>query len=98
VPAAAEEAPVLEDVTFAPTLRRDGVGKFRARRLHLDEGWPPAAGTVLTLGLDGTQRDGARLRLRVVECRRQGAGWVVRYELAERPSSAVLHLLRGRGR
>lgn len=95
---AAPDNSVLQDVTFAPTLRQGGVGKIRARRLHLGVGWPPAAGSVLTLGLDGNQKDAVRVRLRVVECARRGEGWVVRYELLERPSAAVLHLLRRRGR
>jgi hypothetical protein len=88
---------LVVDVTFAPSARAAGVGSFRAHRLHLSAAWPPAPGTVLTLGLNGKHAGAARLRVRVRYCCRRGARWVVRYELAERPSAAVLRLLRRPG-
>jgi hypothetical protein len=84
----------VQDVTFTATLRGNGVGTFRARRLHIAAGWPPAVGTVLTLGLNGNHRNAIRLQVRVCDCFRQGDGWVVHYELTEWPSVSALQVLR----
>jgi hypothetical protein len=85
-----DEPAVLHDVTFA-AVQGIGVGNFRARRLHRVDGWPLARGTVLVLGLGGNSKEAVRLR--VWDCARHGDGWVVRYELLERPAAAVLRLL-----
>jgi hypothetical protein len=94
----ASASPVVQDVTFEGTRRQDGLGNFRARRLHLGNRWPFTVGTILTLGLDGRPETTARVRIRVRTCSRRGPGWVIRYELAEKASPEVLRVLRRSGR
>jgi hypothetical protein len=84
---------VVEDVIFRAVSRATGLGAFRARRFHPTDGWPLAAGTVLTLALDGTGKDATQLQLRVQECVQRGKGWVVRYELLGTAAPAVRRLL-----
>jgi len=97
-PSAASVAPIVQDVTFEGTRPQDGLPNFRARRLHLGSRWPFTVGMILTLGLDGRRDTTARIRIRVRTCSRRGAGWVIRYELAEKPSAEVLRLFRRPGR
>jgi hypothetical protein len=92
--AGAEGVRVIVDVTFAEA--GGAVGAFRARRLHVRDGWPVAPGTALTLGLNRGDADALQLRLRVLDCAQQAEGWVVCYEVLGRPSRAALYLLARR--
>jgi hypothetical protein len=93
-PVAAKGPSIIEHVIFEGTRHAAGLASFRARRLHVRNCWPFPAGTTLTLGLGGQPETTARLRIRVRTCSRRGAGWVIRYELTEKPSAEVLRLLR----
>jgi hypothetical protein len=88
---------VLQDVLFEGPREGGGPGNFRARRLYFGSGWPFTEGTTLTLGLDARAETAARLRIRVTHCGRRGAGWVITYELAEKPSAEVQRLFRRSG-
>jgi hypothetical protein len=91
---AAKGTTIVQNVTFEAARREGGLGTFRARRLHVGSGWPVDEGKILTLGLAGRQDPATRVRIRVRTCSRRGDGWVIRYELAEKPSAEVLRLFR----
>jgi hypothetical protein len=86
-------ASIQADVTFVSGTGHSGLRSFRARRFHVRGSWPLEAGTVLTLGLAGSQRSGVQLKLRVCDCFRQGQRWVIRYALAGTLSPDALQLL-----
>ena len=96
-PAEANGHSVIQDVLFEGPRAVGGPGNFRARRLHLGSHWPFTEGTTLTLGLDALAETAARLRIRVTHCGRRGSGWVITYELAEKPSADMLRLFRRSG-